>query len=404
MKWSRNLLLSCEILTARKLRTFLSIFGIVVGIATVILLVSAGKGAEKQVLDRVRSMGINLIIVNAGKTQLIAGRQRQMTSVTTLVLEDASAILKESSSVTKISPAVNKKLSIKWESEIANTNLLGFTPVGFEIRNLKPALGRFFEEEENRKKHRVAVLGPTVAKNLFGRGNPIGLQIRLGKIPFEVIGVTRKKGMDVNGIDQDDVVFVPLNTAMRRIMNMDYVHSLYIQGKNSKILINAEKEIRSVLRQRHRLASKSDDFTIQNQIKLLETEQETSQSMTLLIGSVSGISLFVGGVGILAVMLISVKERTKEIGLRRAIGALRSDIRNQFLLESGILAGAGGVIGAGIGLSLSLLISFFGFLEMVISWPAVCISCGFSVGVGVVFGFYPAVLAAQLEPIQALRS
>ena len=309
MKWSKSLVLSVEILAAHKLRTLLSILGIVVGVAAVILMVAGGKGAEQRILDRIRDMGTNLVTVNAGQTRIIAGRQRQLSTVTTLIPEDAQAV-----------------------------------------------------------------------------------------------GVTEPKGVDANGLDQDDVVLVPLGTAMRRLMNVDYLQTIYVQAKSSDVLDEAESEIRALLRQRHRLGDNPDDFTIQNQATLLAAERETAQAMTLLIASVSGISLLVGGVGILAVMLISVRERTPEIGLRRAIGARRSDIRTQFLLESALLAGVGGLIGVGLGTGAAWSVAELGYWDAVITWPPAVIGLLFSVTLGIVFGLYPATRAAALEPIEALRS
>jgi len=404
MKFSRNMVLSYEILATHKLRTFLSMLGIIVGVGAVVLIVAAGKGASKRILDRISDMGTNLVIVNAGQTRIVAGRQRQMAMVTTLVPSDAKAILTNCPSVRLASPAINKKLAIKFESENANTNVVGMTPDGFPIRNIEVISGRVFDTEENRGRRRVAILGPTVVKNLFGTDDPIGQNIRIGRVPFDVIGVTRSKGIDANGADQDDLIIVPIATAMRRLFNVTYIERLYLQAINADALYQAEKEIRSVLRERHRLRGKPDDFTIQNQATLLKTERDTSQSMTLLVGGAAGISLLVGGVGILAIMLISVRERTGEIGLRRAVGALRRDIRNQFLLEAAILSCSGGILGVLSGVAGALILSHLGYWETIISWPSVWIGFFFSTSMGIIFGIYPALQAARLEPIEALRA
>ena len=278
------------------------------------------------------------------------------------------------------------------------------TPEGFRIRNIAIASGRPFDPEENRARRRVAILGPTVVENLFGGADPIGLRMRIGRVPFEVVGVTVPKGMDANGVDQDDLIIVPLETAMRRLFNVTHIETIYVQARSAELLNTGEKEIRELLRQRHRLRDKPDDFTIQNQATLVDTERETTRSMTFLIGSVAGISLVVGGIGILAVMLISVRERTGEIGLRRAVGARRSDIRTQFLLESGLLAAAGGLVGVLGGVGAALAVSWLGYWETVISWHAAVVGLVFSVSVGIVFGIYPAMQAAALEPIEALRA
>ena len=404
MKFSKNVALSNEILAAHKLRTLLSMLGIIVGVGAVVLMVAAGKGAEKRILDRIRDMGTNLVIVNAGQTRIVAGRQRQMATVTTLVSEDARAIVADCPSVRFAAPAISKKLATSFESENANTNVIGMTPDGFHIRNIEVASGRFFDTEESRGRRRVAILGPTVVRNLFSGDDPMGRQIRIGRVPFEIIGVTRPKGLDANGADQDDLIIVPLTTAMRRLFNVTFVDRIYVQAVSADALHQAEKEIRSVLRQRHRLRGKPDDFTIQNQATLLKTERETSKSMTLMVGGAAGISLLVGGVGILAVMLISVRERTSEIGLRRAVGALKRDIRNQFLMEAAILSCTGGVLGVLSGVAGALTLSRLGYWETVISWPAAGVGFLFSASLGTVFGIYPALRAAALEPIEALRA
>jgi putative ABC transport system permease protein len=329
-----------------------------------------------------------------------------MTIVVTLLPAEAEAITKECPSVALAAPATGNKLAARWEDQNANTNVLGMPPEGFAVRNFVLASGRLFDAEENRASRRVAVLGPTAVENLFGKADPIGQTIRVGRrgVPFEVIGMTQPKGVDTNGLDQDDVVLVPLGAAMRRLMNVIYVQTIYVQAKRGDLLDSAEREIREVLRRRHRLEGKRDDFTIQNQATLIAGERETAQSMTLLVGSVAGISLLVGGVGILAVMLISVRERVQEIGLRRAVGACRHDIRNQFLVESAMLAGLGGLTGVLAGVAATLATSAFGSWDAVVSWESAGIAFAFSVSLGIIFGLYPAIRAASLEPIEALRA
>jgi len=404
MKLSRNIGLSIEILAANKLRTFLSVIGVVVGIASVILMVSAGQGAQKRILDRIRNMGTNLIVVNAGQTKLVAGRERQMSTVRTLLPEDAEAIAKECPSVALVAALGSKKLTARWEDQTANTMVVGMAVAGFPVRNFELARGRFFTEEEDRALKRIAVLGPTVVKNLFGQADPLGLAIRIGRVPFEIVGVSAPKGIDQNGADQDDLILVPLGTAMRRLLNVSYVQSIYLQAKDTESMNKAELEVRELLRSRHRLREKPDDFTIQNQETVLAAEREASQSMTFLIGSVAGISLLVGGVGVLAVMLISIRERRGEIGLRRALGARCQDIRFQFLIESILLAGTGGGIGVIIGVLSAYALSSLGYWETLISWPSAAGALGFSAVLGVFFGIYPAARAARLEPIEALRA
>jgi len=405
MKLSKNVVLSLEILTTHKLRTGLSILGIVIGIAAVVIMVSAGKGAEKRILDCFNDMGSNLIVVSAGQMMIITPREKNvMDTATTLTQDDAQFIAAQCPSVALASPAVNKTMPLKWGSEIASSNVVGMNVDGFDVRNITTAAGRLFLNSENRGRRRVAIIGFTTKKNLFGNNDPIGEQILIGQVPFEIIGVIYPKGLDVTGYDQDNIIIVPLETAMRRLMNIAYVQHIYVQALSSDLMETAEKEIGQLLRQRHRLKDERDDFTIQNQLILLEAEREIAADITLLIGSVAGISLLVGGVGILAVMLISVRERMNEIGLRRAVGALRGDIRNQFLIEAALLAGSGGVVGIAVGIGFTYAISSLGYWQTIISWPAVGASFAFSVAVGIIFGIYPAIRAATLEPIEALRA
>jgi putative ABC transport system permease protein len=400
---SRNLLLSYEILAAHKLRTALSLLGIVVGVGAVVLMVAVGQGAEERILGTIRNMGSNLIVVSAGQTRLVAGRQRQFAIETTLVPGDADAITDQCPAVEAAAPTTSKKLPVRWQAETTNTKVLGIAPEGFRVRSIAVEPGRPFGPEEDRARRRVAVLGPTVVRNLFGDVDPVGLRIRIGRVPFEVIGVTTPKGMDPNGLDQDDLVLVPLGTAMRRLLNTTHLEAIYVRAHRSDLLEEAEAQIRALLRRRHRLRDEPDDFTVQNQAVLLKAERETARSVTLLIGSVAGISLLVGGVGILAVMLVSVRERTREIGLRRAIGATRGDIRTQFLLESGLLASVGGLLGVLVGIASAIAVPALGTWETSFSWPVAAAALGFSFVVGVVFGSYPAACAARLEPVEALR-
>ena len=404
MKLARNLSLSLEILAAHKLRTLLSVTGVVVGVGAVVVMVAAGRGAERALLEGIRAMGTNLILVSAGQTRIVAGRARQTSTVTTLMPEDGDAISARCASVVRVAPVQSKKLAVRFEDTTVNTTILGTTPEGLSIRNIEFASGRSFYDAEERALARVAVVGPTVERELFAGVDPVGARVRVGRVPFEVIGATAPRGLDLAGVDQDDIIFIPLRTAMRRVLNVPHVQSLYVQVRSAERMWPAEEEVRMVLRERHRLGDKPDDFTIQNQLTLLEAERETSRSLTLLIGSVAAISLFVGGVGILAVMLIAVRERTTEIGLRRALGARRSDIRLQFVVESVLVAGVGGVLGIASGALVARLLVAATRWQMEISWPVTVLALVFSCGLGVVFGLYPAVRAAELEPIAALRA
>lgn len=349
-------------------------------------------------------MGSNLLLVNAGQVKIIAGRARQVKAVTTLELKDADSILNEASSVKYVAPAQTKRIQVKFENLSTKTSVVGTTPDIVEVQNYSLREGRFFDEDEDKGLRRVAVVGGTVVENIFERRDPVGKIIRIGKVPFEVIGVLFSKGLDVNGMDQDDQIFIPVKTALRRVFNLTYINAIYVKVKNSSLMDQAEQEISSILRKQHHIKEgKADDFTIQNQTTVLEMQKESSKAFTLLIGSIAAISLLVGGIGILAVMLISIRERIKEIGIRRAVGARRKDILIQFLSEALILSISGGVIGVIIGITVSVLVAFFAGWPFIISISTVAISFLSTFVIGIFFGVYPALKAARLDPIKALQ-
>jgi len=406
MKIARSLKISRKQLAAHKMRTALALLGIVIGVSAVLVMVSVGKGAENEVLSKIEAMGTNLIIVNAGQVQRTGGRQQIRGTVTTLSVEDAKALLEECPAVRATAPVQSKKMQVKYGNLSTNTTVVGTTADFQTIRNFKPDRGSFFSEEENIASRRVAVLGQSVVKNLFEGDDPIYETIRIGKVPFEVIGVMEAKGLDLNGVDQDDQIFIPIRTALRRLFNLTYINTINIEALSKEKMAAAVEEVREVLRERHRLnkQSKPDDFTIQNQTDLIETQRETTETFTMLIGSIAAISLLVGGIGILAVMLMAIRERTNEIGLRMAVGASRKDILTQFLLEASVLSVSGGIVGIFIGLLGSLLTGAMTKWATSISFPSIVLSFTFSLAVGLFFGVYPARKASLLDPIAGLRS
>jgi len=404
MKIVKNILISKKILLERKVRTALSLSGVIIGVCAVIIMVAVGKGTEEKIVSQITKMGSNLLLVNSGQVKIIAGRARQVKEVTTLELKDADSILDEAESVKNVALAQTKKLQVKFENLSTKTNIVGTTPDIVEVQNHTLAQGRFFDEDEDKGLRRVAVVGQTVVDNIFEEQYPIGKIIRIGKVPFEVIGVLSPKGMDVNGMDQDDQIFIPVRTALRRVFNLTYINAIYVKVKNSNLMDQAEKEISAILREKHHLKEgKADDFTIQNQATILETQRESSKAFTLLIGSIAAISLIVGGIGILVVMLISIKERTKEIGIRRAVGAKRRDILFQFFSEALILSIGGGIIGVIIGITVSMVVAFFAGWPFIVSINAVAAALLSTFIIGIFSGVYPARKAALLDPIKALQ-
>ncbi|MBN1627836.1 MAG: ABC transporter permease [Deltaproteobacteria bacterium] len=375
-----------------------------IGVAAVIIMVSLGRGTQKRILDMIHDMGTNLIVVNAGHVTLLGGRATQVTIATSLKIADADAIKSQCTSVVDAAPENRSKMNVQWGSENLKTDIAGVTPAAFRIRNIEIQKGREFDSVQNDAGQRVAIVGKVIVDKIFHGEDPVGYQIRIGGSYFEVVGVMKAKGIDANGVDRDDRILIPLKTAMHRLMRVTYIQKIHIQVADSTQLKSAETEIRELLRERHRLGDKPDDFTIQNQATLIRAERDSSRAMTLLIASVATISLVVGGIGILAVMLTVGRERRKEIGLRRAVGARRRDIRTQFLLESLIIAGLGGFFGVFLGTLSSFLASKIVDLPVVQSWDAMGAGLTLSFIIGLIFGIYPASKAATLEPIEALRT
>lgn len=404
MKLVKGTRLALKTLFAHKLRTGLATLGIVIGVCSVIVMVAIGDGAQRQVLGKIQAMGTDLVMVTAGQVRIIAGRSRQTGNVTSLTLKDARAIAEESHAIKNLAPAQGRKMLVKRDLLATTTTITGTTESVLPVRGLVLAQGRFFSEEDDRARQRVAVLGRTVVQNLFAGRQAVGEEIRIGKVAFEVIGVLAEKGADLAGGDQDDVIYIPLQTGLRRLFNLTYLNNIFVQAASGERIEAASAEIREILRERHRLRGKADDFTVQSQAELLATERETSQAFTNLLGAVAGISLVVGGVGILAVMLISIKERTREIGVRRAVGARRQDILQQFLVESFILSVSGGLAGIVLGVILSLGAAWFTGWPLTMPVAATLVSFGFAALIGVLFGVYPAVKAARLDPIEALKA
>jgi putative ABC transport system permease protein len=406
MKVARGLGISTKQLSAHKTRTVLALVGIIIGVSAVIVMVAVGNGAQKEVLDKIEAMGTNLVVVSAGQARPTAGRQSMRGTVTTLRPEDADAIARECRSVVAVVPVQSQKLPVKFGLASVSTTIVGTTAEYPEVRDIRVERGAFFTSEENAAALRVAVVGRTVVANVFGGDDPIGERIRIGTIPFEVIGVLEPKGVDFNGVDQDDQIVIPLRTALRRVFNQEHLGAIQLRSRSEEAMAVTAAEVREVLRERHRLdrTGAPDDFTIQTQAELLETQRDVTDTFTMLVGSIAAVSLLVGGIGILAIMLIAIRERTREIGLRLAVGASRRDIRTQFVLEAAMLSTGGGVAGILLGVIGAGVVGTATGWAISVTPASIVLAFGFSFGVGTFFGVYPAPRASRLDPINALRS
>ena len=390
-------------ITRNKVRSFLTTLGIIIGVAAVIAMVAIGQGATAMVKDQIARMGTNLLMVNPGSSGR-GGVRMGAGSMNTLVNEDADAIKAECPAVAEVAPSTRDSAQCVYANRNWNTTLRGTTPSYLAVRTWRLEWGSMFTDMDVRVANKVCVIGKTVLTNLFLGSDPVGQTIRIKKMPFKVVGVLSARGQDGHGHDQDDIILVPITTAQKKMLRIIYLHSIYVSATSPELMTMAQDQITSLLRQRHKIASSDDaDFALRNQTDLADTASATSKVMTVLLAGVASVSLVVGGIGIMNIMLVSVTERTREIGIRRAIGARRRDILLQFLVESVILSVLGGVIGVMAGVGSTLLISHVAQWPTLISPVSVLGAFSFSGAIGVFFGFYPARKAALLNPIDALR-
>ncbi|BAF59637.1 ABC-type antimicrobial peptide transport system, permease component [Pelotomaculum thermopropionicum SI] len=376
--------------------------GIIIGVAAVIIMISVGQGASKKISSQISSLGSNLLMVFPGAGQ---GAVRGASgNVNTLTLEDAEAIA-GLPLVLHVAPELGTSATIGYASQTWTAQVNGTTPEMQFIKDWPVSAGSFFAEEDVKSANLVAVLGSTVAENLFLPGtNPVGSTIRINRLAFTVVGVLSPKGASLAGQDQDNLVYVPVTTVQKRIMGVNYVRLINVQAETPESMNFVQSSVESLLRERHRLASTSqDDFNVRNLTSVLAAAENTTGIMTLLLASVAAVSLLVGGIGIMNIMLVSVAERTREIGLRMAVGATEQDIRNQFLVEALVLCLAGGVTGILAGVTGSKIISKVAGWPTYITAYSVLLSVGFSAAIGLFFGYYPAKKAAGLDPIESLR-
>ncbi len=390
-------------LLAHKTRTLLASLGILIGIASVIVMVAIGKGSQQEVMDVIAGMGENMVTITAGEMKRRGGRLRLSGNVTTLSPRDADRIANEIEEVELVAPFEEKRMNAKFDNNAAETTITGSTLDFPLIRGYRIEQGEMFSERDLKTASRVAIIGKTAVKNLFGEEDPIGQVVKVHFIPFKIIGVFEAKGVDTNGLDQDDLIFIPLPTLMRRIVNQTHVSRIFVKISRRENIEKGSEKIRELLRESHKLNDeREDDFTLVSQLDLEEMKRETSELFTKLIVGVAAISLLVGGIGILAVMLISVKERTKEIGIRRAVGATRSDIIRQFLYESLIIGFLGGGIGIALGVGLTLGLTFWGEWTLLLDQDSIWTASWVCALIGVIFGVFPAIKASKLDPMEAL--
>ena len=400
--YKESFLMAWASLIANKMRSILTMLGIIIGVAAVIALVSIGNGVKQDIQNSISSLGSNLLMVMPGAPRT-PGVRPSAGSMKSLKVSDYEAISKLDG-VKAASPMTNGSYVVIYQNKNWTTSVSGVSYNYLDVNNWSMKSGRFLSEKNVQNRERVAVVGKTVVKNLFGDEDPVGAEIRVKNIPFRIIGVLNSKGSGAMGNDQDDMVIIPYTTAMERVEGVDYLRMIYVVGKDENGIDRLQSDIENLLRVRHGIKDTNlDDFNIQNINSIMETMEETTGTLTLFLGAVAAISLVVGGIGIMNIMLVSVTERTREIGVRKALGATYSVIVIQFLIEAVVISLMGGIIGIILGIGSSKLIGLASGMSTVISIPTIVMSFAFSMAIGLIFGIYPARKAAKLNPIDALH-
>jgi putative ABC transport system permease protein len=390
---------------ANRMRTFLTMLGMVIGVGSVVLMMAVGKGAEESVKESINSMGSNLFIVLSGSSTS-GGARSGSGNASTLTVNDANAI-SELDSVSNVAPISMGNAQVVYGNNNWSTSIIGTMPTYLDIRGWNLEDGYVFSESDIRSSTRVALVGKTVVENIFGDVDPVGKTIRIKQNPFVVLGVLKNKGQSLDGRDQDDTIIIPLTTAQRKILGNQFagsVRQIMVQANSAETMPAVEQGINDLLKQRHNIREGSDnDFNVRNLTAVANSAAETTRTMSLLLGAIASVSLLVGGIGIMNIMLVSVTERTREIGIRMAIGARERDILLQFLLEAIVISVIGCLIGLFIGITGAMLVNKLTQAAVVISGNSVMIAFAVAASVGIFFGFYPARKAARMNPIEALR-
>ncbi|MEA2163334.1 MAG: putative transport system permease protein [Thermoanaerobaculia bacterium] len=403
MKLMTLVKLAIQAIRKNKMRATLTMLGIIIGVAAVIVMVAVGYGARSRIKQQISNLGTNMIVITPGASAT-GGVSQGAQAFATLTVDDAAKIRAEAQYVTAISPVVVSRMQVVASAGNWRTTINGVDTDYQTIRDWTTADGAFFGADDVRSAHSVAVLGRTVATRLFADSEPVGKEVQIGKVPFTVVGVLAPKGQTASGSDSDDVILVPYTTAASRLSGRVRIPQILASASSAQDIPAAQEEIRGLVREAHRLSQNDeDDFTVKNQTELADAAASSTNVMTMLMAAIASISLLVGGIGIMNIMLVSVTERTREIGIRLAIGARGSDVLTQFLVESIVMGIIGGVIGLLAGVIGAKVLGHFTGWETVISPLIMIVSVGFSGAVGVFFGFYPARKAAALNPIQALR-
>jgi putative ABC transport system permease protein len=403
MDFMSILKIAMRALARNKMRSSLTMLGIIIGVAAVIAMVGVGQGARKQVADQIAAMGSNMLFVQSG-TVTRGGMHMGWGATKTLVMDDVSAILRECPSVKEAAPGSGSSAQIVFGNDNWYTQVTGTSPEYFDVRSWGFAGGGPFTRPDLERAANVAVIGETVRKNLFGAVDPVGQVIRIKNLPFRVVGILEAKGQGAMGNDQDDVVVIPISTLQKKMTGDTWLRFIMVSAVAKDATYAAQQQIEVLLRDRHKIrAGTDDDFVVRNLSDLAEAADETQKTLTLLLGSTASVALIVGGIGIMNIMLVSVTERTREIGIRMAIGATDTDVQSQFLTEAVVLSCMGGVVGILCGVGVSTLITNMAGWAILISPTAIVAAVVFSMAVGIFFGYYPARKAASLDPIEALR-